>query len=439
MQRASWTSRRALLRGAASSIGALLATARLAPAGAASFCSDPAEPPAAARPLGRPFGRPLGRLDRAVTWGVAVATPAIDDPAFVDVLAAEKPRFVAIANGLKFGDLYATEAQCLGTSRALSGANWTECDAVVALAARLGVPVRGDCLAWNDWLPAWLSDIARTRPPGWQHRLQVCFERHFTDVFGHIAALDRLMDERTVRWVGLVNEPFNPWVVRDGAAAWRTGAWLDAFGADRDGVPGYITRAFDLGARLRPSADVRLFLNEANCENDHFGPLARPAVLKLVDALQRSGRPLDAVGLECHLVPQWMNDPRNPDWSAFTTFLKALAERHVKIYLTELDVNDCSLRDRGERDALVARTLGSFVRACTSVPAVEMLSNWDFSDKYAWLREDGFPQAVYPSLGTQAGCVSHPPCPRPDIYDQAMRPKPARQSLADALASMPGR
>ena len=169
------------------------------------------------------------------------------------------------------------------------------------------------------------------------------------------------------------------------------------------------------------------------CDEDRFSAVVRPSLLRLVDFLQRAGRKVDAVGLECHLMPQWMRDPRNPDWKPFAAFLADLARRGVAIYLTELDVNDCSVRDAAERDAMVERYTRSFVAAALEVPAVTMVTNWDFSDKYSWLREDGTPSAVYPSLAKWADCVARPPCPRPDIYDQSMRPKIVRDGLAQAL------
>ena len=43
------------------------------------------------------------------------------------------------------------------------------------------------------------------------------------------------------------------------------------------------------------------------------------------------------------------------------------------------------------------------------------------------------PSATYPTLEKWADCIARPPCPRPDIYDQTMRPKIVRDGLAQAL------
>jgi endo-1,4-beta-xylanase len=408
-----------------------LAGLGLAPAAAAqgaSFCSDATE--ASERPFSSPVA--LGAISSRVAWGVKLEAPGIYDQALVDAIAAEKPQFLVVGSGLKFGNLHPQSMSFEGKADGKIFHTWYECDDIVAIAAKLGIPVRGDCLAWNDWLPDWLTNIARAT--GWQDMLKGSYEAHFRSVFSHFDDLSAKAGRKVMRWCGLVNEPFDPWAASGGRPGWRKGLWLDAFGLEADGVPGYIGRAFELAERFDSSSSTALFVNETNCDNDRFGPIVRPAMLRLVEALQRSGRKVDAVGLECHLMPQWMSDPHQPDWRPFVAFLKDLSARGVEIYLTELDVNDCSMRETAQRDRLVADYMRSFVAAALQVPAVTMVSNWDLSDKYSWLRENGSPSAVYPSLGRWANCVSEPPCPRPTIYDQAMRPKAARRGLAEALA-----
>jgi endo-1,4-beta-xylanase len=63
-----------------------------------------------------------------------------------------------------------------------------------------------------------------------------------------------------------------------------------------------------------------------------------------------------------------------------------------------------------------------------------MVTNWDFSDNYSWLRADGSPDATYRTLDRWANCAAKPACPRPTLYDQNLMPKAARTALARALA-----
>ena len=398
---------------------------------AEGFCHD-ASP---ASPADIALTTPLGTINRRVAWGAKLEPPGTYDAALIAAIALEEPRFLVIGSGLKFGNLYPRAPSAEGTAEAKAFRMWGECDDVVSLARRFDIPVRGDCLAWNDWLPDWVKDIARRQATGWREQLRQLYDRHFESVFAHMAELERDAGRKLMPWCGLVNEPFDPWAARGGRPGWRKGAWLDTFGVAGDGVPAYIHRAFELARRFAGAGDIAFFLNELNCDNDRYGPILRPAMLDLVDALGRAGAKLDAIGLECHLMPQWMTDAREPDWRPFVAFLKELAARGVAIYLTELDVNDCSLRDMAERDRQVALYTRSFVEAALEVPAVTMLSNWDLSDKYSWLRSDDSPNATYPSLSRWANCVSRPPCPRPTIYDEAMNPKAARRGLAEALSA----
>ena len=415
-------SRRALLSGAGA--GAL-ALARASGVHAQNYCAEIVAIPRVVNP-----SRPLGTIGKRVQWGVAIEQPGLYDPELRAAVRLEAPRFLAIASGLKFGSLH---PQSMAYRRSNGESTWGECDDTVTLAKELGVPIRGDCLAWNDWLPDWLKEIARKQPRGWQDQLRQDFEAHFDGVFTHF----RQMRPNPLRWCGVVNEPFNPWVMNGKEPAWRAGAWLEAFGHEQDGVPRYIHSAFALGERYTRGEACALFINEANCENDRFGPAVRPAYVKLIDSLQKAGRRVDAVGLECHLVPQWMSDPARPDWRPFVQFLRDIAERGVEIYLTELDVNDCGLRDVAERDARVETYMRSLVSAAIEVPAVTMVSNWNFSDKSSWLRERNSGGRL--SIESWAQCVASPGCPRPALYDESMNPKPARQGLAEALGGGRGR
>lgn len=397
---------------------------------AAHFCSDAATSAAQAPPQAQ-AGAPLGEANPRILWGAHVDTESVHDAALIAALRAEKPRLLVNGSGLKFTNLHPESAEFRTWD---GGSSWALCDVVVAAAARLGVPTRGDCLAWNDSLAGWIVEIAREKKTGWRAQLQETFETHVKNVFAHLAMLDRKHAMRMTPWIGVVNEPFAPWSAQGGVCAFRPGAWLDAYDPAPDGTPGYIHKAFELCARYSDPARPALFLNETYCESDRYGPLLRPAMLRLVDALQRAGRRIDAVGIEAHLTPQWMSDPARPDWRPFVAFLKELQARGVEIYITELDVNDCSLRERDARDKRVADYMGGFVTAALEIPAVRMVTNWDFSDRYTWLRDESAPTATYPTLGRSGGCVAQPACPRPNIYDQELRPKQARDALRAALA-----
>lgn len=403
--------------------GALVLAAR---SRASEACRD--APPAPAYHVKET--RALGDISASVAWGVHIEGAGLYDEAFTAAIAKEKPNLLAIGSGLKFGNLHPLSPAFERQADGKKFSTWTEVDDLVRLAQKLGISTRGDAIAWNDWLPQWVVDLAAKRPPGWRDALAESFERNFAAIFAHVDELDRQYGRPTMPWRGLVNEPFAFWNMAGGGTSWRQGAWLDAFDARTDGVPGYIHKAFEIAEKHSSASKPALYLNEANCEDDTYGPALRPAMLALVDSLQKAGRKLDAIGLEAHLQPEWMSDPLRPNWRGFVDFLKELQRRGVKVYLTELDVNDCFLTDAKQRDRLVADYTYSFAAAALEVPAVTMITHWDFSDDASWYRD----KDTFRALSHWKGCRPKPACPRPTPYDQNLAPKAARDALARAFS-----
>jgi len=422
-RRASCPSRRefgAILLGA----GAAAASGRSALA--EEMCRDAAPAPA----YQRSESRPLGEIDGSVVWGTHLEGAGVYNERLVAAIAAEKPKVLAVGSGLKFGNLHPLSLAFERQAGEKRFSTWAEVDDLVEVAHRLGAATRGDAMIWNDWLPKWVTDLAQRRPERWRQKLAESFERNFAAIFAHMDELDARYGKQVMPWRGLVNEPFAYWSVSGGRPAWRPGAWLEAFDPAPDGVPGYIHKAFEYGQKYAGASKPALYLNEANCENDKYGPLLRAAMLSLVDSLQNAGRRVDAVGLEAHLQPEWMDDPLRPNWRPFVDFLKELQKRGVEIYITELDVNDCLSTDIEQRDRLVADYTYSFTAAALEVSSVRMVTNWDFADSASWYRD----AAAFRALARWPACQASPACPRPTIYDQDLAPKPSRDALARAFA-----
>ena len=113
--------------------------------------------------------------------------------------------------------------------------------------------------------------------------------------------------------------------------------------------PAYIERAFRRVAAIDKTA--RLALNEAQCDNDHdWGRSIRPLLKGLVDRLLDAGAPLDTIGLQSHLKPQWPADYR-----AFADYAADFAKRGLTISITEFDIDNSALPDDfAARDRAVA-------------------------------------------------------------------------------------
>ena len=134
-------------------------------------------------------------------------------------------------------------------------------------------------------------------------------------------------------------------------------------------------------------------------------------------ACSTPARPLDTIGLQSHLRPQWP-----ADYAAFAGYAAGFAERGLSVSITEFDVDDSALPDDfAARDRAVAAVGARFLNAVLAVPAVDMVVTWQLSDRYSWYRE----------LSRRA--------PRPLPFDGDLRIKPLGEAMAAAFAAAPRR
>jgi len=326
---------------------------------------------------------------------------------------------IAAANGYLFGsaaaevidsdpayrDLYITQTKLITTDVALKmgriasqpGPKHFETgDKLLAFCSSHGIAMRGHCLIWNEWVPAWIKAMSTA-------------ERR--------AYFDAYIDEVVARYSGMlqswdvVNEPF--WPGHKAPGGFRLGPWYDAFGTD------YIRRAFERAAQV--DSKTKLVLNEAQTErDDELGLAVRSGLLRLVADLKNAGVKLDVVGLQGHLQPQYPHDP-----ARFSDFLHALAALGVDIYITEFDVcDDVFPQDIDARDQAVARTARQFLETTLSHPAVKAVITWELADKYTFYR--GLAQQKDPTTTR---------LPRPLPYDEQLARKPMWYAMAQSFES----
>jgi len=303
-----------------------------------------------------------------------------------------------------YADLYWRETHLLATDVALKF-DWLRpsqdrfefqfADAIFAAAEANGKLVRGHTLIWNDNAPDWLK-----RLPG--REVERVFDEHIDRVVERYAG-------RLHSW-DVVNEPF--WPMAGLPGGWRDGPWFAAMG------PAYVERAFRRVAAIDKTA--RLTLNEAQCDNDHeWGRSIRPLLSGLVERLLDAGAPLNAIGLQSHLQPQWP-----ADYPAFADYIGAFGAKGLDIYFSEFDVNDAALPDPiAERDRAVAAIAAAFLQATLAVPAVKLLVNWQLSDRYSWYR------SVQPKRFWSNRT------PRPLPFDEDLRAKPLREAMLASFAA----
>lgn len=347
--------------------------------------------------------------------------PALSSAALPAASLAER----AAAKGLKFGasfsvaeldkpygelyaDLYRRDAGVLtselefkmGSLRPSADVlNFASADRLVAFAAKHGKALRGHTLIWNDNLPDWIQSLGAREV---EHLLKSHIE----------TVLARYRDD-VGSW-DVVNEPIGPWDRLPGNL--RKGPYLAALGE------AYIARSFETARAAAPGTE--LVLNEAQTESDdENGATFRASLFGLVQSLKDQGAPIDAIGLQCHI-----DTARPYDFQRFADWVEGLAALGFPILITELDVNDRALPGEiAERDAAVARIYADFLEPVLRIKAVTTLTLWQMADHTSWL--------YYDALDTAAALRR----PRPLVYDEAFRPKPAWDAVAAALDAMPAR
>lgn len=302
-----------------------------------------------------------------------------------------------------YRELYLTQTKMITTDIALKigtiapmpgPKRFDSADRLLSFCNSHKIQMRGHCLIWNEWVPAWIKSMSTTERRAY-------FDAYIDEVVGHYAG-------RLHSW-DVVNEPF--WPGHRAPGGYRVGPWYDAFGTD------YVRRAFERAARADPQ--TKLVLNEAQTERDDaLGLTVRAGLLKLVKELKDAGVKLDAVGLQGHLQPQYPHDANR-----FQDFLHELASTGVDIYITEFDVRDDTFPDDiRTRDGQVAAVAERFLNNVLRVPQVKALITWQLADNYSFYR--GIAKQKNPGTTRM---------PRPLPYDEQFQRKPLWFALAKAM------
>ena len=273
-------------------------------------------------------------------------------------------------------------------------------DKFVAFCAANRLAVRGHTLVWHDALPTWV--VPRLAAGNGQPIMV----DHIRKVAGHFAG-------KLYSW-DVVNEVLDPGSRRpDGL---RDSPWLRSCGVD------YLELAFRTAAAADPHA--MLIWNETYLElSNGFGQAKRAAMLALLDGLLARGVPIHGIGFEAHLRAEQgaiLGD------RSYEVFLGELAQRGMKVFITELDVQDGALpAEESTRDRAVADIYRRFLAATLRQPAVRGVVTWGLADSFSWIagyrpRPDGLPV-------------------RPLPFDVNCQPKPAYYAIAETMQSAVGR
>ena len=338
--------------------------------------------------VSQPNLRDLARARNIIFGAAAVSNVLRNDPAMAMIYADETAMIVPDYE-MKWAEI----------RPAPEVFDFEGADYLAAFAMKHNLQFRGHCLAWEEANPEWMK-------------------RELTNTNANRFLVEHI--ERTVgRYKGrvhswdVVNEPI--WPDHEKPNGLRDGIWLDTIG------PKYIDIAFQTAREIDPRAI--LVLNEGGTESASDSSVKRRQFfLDLIDRLKDSGVPIDAVGLECHLTTRssFIEDD-------FAEYIASLAQRDLKIMLTELDVSDIdeSSSDLTVRNHAVANMYERVTSTALKNPAVIAIMTWELSDKYSWLRDPNLEEKFHRKDGSPL---------LPLLYDDNLQRKASWWAIARAFS-----
>lgn len=238
-------------------------------------------------------------------------------------------------------------------------------DNLVNFAERHGMTVRGHTLCWYKQVSGWISsDGGQKNDHNYsREELLEILKDHITTVVTHYKG-------RVHEW-DVVNECLadDQSIVRTNPTAYalRPSVWYTGIGED------FIDSAFVYAHRADP--DAKLYLNDYGVEMQ--GSAKTQAYYNLARRLQKSGIPIDGVGLQCHLTVGEL------DSAKFDNNVKRYASLGLTCIVTELDMSipDLGAADAYEKQAAEYRTIANVLIKYDHCPNLVI---WGVKDDQSW-------------------------------------------------------
>jgi endo-1,4-beta-xylanase len=391
MQQTTRVARRSLLIGAAAAAAAQSATS--GGAGAAATSAAWPEIPATGRaPLWRQAQR------NGIVFGSSIATWQLDD--HYKALHAREAALLFTEDDLLWYQLKPAPDAPL---------NFKPGGRIINFAERHQQLTIGAHLVWDEGFgDGWTDDDL------WE------ISRHQAEklLYGVIRKQVRHFKGRMNGWI-VANEVSDP-EHRDKHGFRKNVPWYQTIG------PEYIGECFHLARHVDPGA-LRI-INEFGFETtNEYGDRPEPrrrAFLTAVDRLLDRGAPIQAVGIQGHLLAQDFH--QRFDERGYRAFLREFADRGLPILITELDVLDKGLPSNPRaRDRGVADVYRHYLDVTLDERAVKVVSAFGLTDRFTWLDED---------LPRTDG--KHR---RPLAFSRSFQPKPAYTAISNALRGAPDR
>jgi endo-1,4-beta-xylanase len=263
-----------------------------------------------------------------------------------------------------------------------------QADDFVSFANANGINVHGHTLIWHaDYqVPAFMTNYTGD--------FAAMLKNHVQTIVSHFQG-------RVVSW-DVVNEA----LADDGQPTveniLRSSLFSQKMGHD------FIDQSFINARAVDPQVD--LFYNDYNIE---AGGRKTANLLSLVDGMRSRGVPITGVGFQMHVSIDW------PSITAIEASLKAVADRGLKVKISEMDVSMRSAYSSFTADAAIRQQqryhdiIAAYLRA---VPPAQRagITVWGVWDADSWINQPGSPDW-------------------PLLFDANFQPKPALQGFRDAL------
>ena len=236
-------------------------------------------------------------------------------------------------------------------------------DALVSLAQRNNMAIRGHCLVWHQQQPAWLSSDGKKNDKSWtrQQALDI-MKDHITKVMKHFKG-------KVTEW-DVVNECLDDdqSIIRSNPDGYtlRQTVWQRAIGDD------YIDSAFVYAHRADPNAV--LYLNDYDVE--HQGKAKAVAFHNLAMRLKNRNIPIDGVGLQCHFSVDEVDSVK------LASTVKRFGQDDLKCVITELDMGVPSTSSANlEEQARLYRVVTDIMLDNDNCPYMIV---WGIKDNDSW-------------------------------------------------------
>lgn len=338
------------------------------------------------------------RFGSAVAWGQAgVNRGSFANPAYAALLKRDC--------GLIVGE---NEMKWQAVRPSATTFDFARFDGIVAWAVANGIAIRGHNLLWHQpkWMPKWEENHDfGARPASAAARL----------LTQHIETVCKRYGTRITSY-DVVNEAVTP---ADGTL------YQTALSRAMGGPEATLDLAFRTARAAAPHAQLVYndYMSWEGGNAEHRG-----GVLKLLEGFKARGVPVDALGVQSHLVtegPDIAGTVRKQE-GEWRRFLDAVTSMGYDLLITELDVRDNGLPAAvPARDRAVADYTRAYLDVTLAYPQLRDILAWGMSDRYSWI--EGFEP--------RKDKVGRRPCP----YDDAFAAKPMRDAIAAAIMAAPAR